>query len=388
MRGEKHIVLSGRRIKLFKLLGFQVQIEWTWLFLAAWMTWSLASDVFPGEIRGLEPSAYWWMGIVGALGLFASIVFHELWHSIVARRYGVAIDGITLFIFGGVAELREEPKSAKTEFLMALAGPASSALLGGAMLGARELVRLVSGSAEIVAVLRYLMSINLTLAAFNLLPAFPLDGGRMLRAAVWRWRRDLRWATQLAAWIGTLLGNLLLGVGTLLIFIGSLVNGVWMIVVGLYLRSVSPQSYRQLSIRLALAGERVEHFMVVDPVTVRPNLSLAELVEEYVYKYQQETFPVVDGWRLMGCVDAHALGTVPESQWARHTVLDLTQACDREDTISGGVDAMQALTQMSRTGRGRLMVIDGDRLLGIVTLQDMLEFLALQLGWQPSIRWR
>ncbi len=380
-------MLSGRRIKLFKLLGFQVQIEWTWLFLAAWMTWSLASDVFPGEVRGLDSSTYWWMGGVGALGLFASIVFHELWHSIVARSYGVAIDGITLFIFGGVAELKEEPPSAKTEFLMALAGPASSALLGGVILAARELVRLASGGAEIAAVLRYLISINFSLAAFNLLPAFPLDGGRMLRAAVWRWRRDLRWATQLAAWIGTLLGNLLLAVGTLLLFVGSLVNGVWMIVVGLYLRSVSRQSYRQLSIRLALAGERVERFMIVDPVTVRPDLSLAELVEEYVHKYQQKTFPVVDGLRLVGCVDAHALGAVPENQWARRTVLDLTQACDTEDTISGGVDAMQALTQMSRTGRGRLIVIDGNRLLGIITLQDMLEFLALRLGWQPSIRW-
>lgn len=380
-------MLSGRRIKLFRLLGFQVQIEWTWLFLAAWMTWSLASDVFPGQVRGLGSSAYWWMGGLGALGLFASIVFHEVWHSIVARHYGIAIDGITLFIFGGVAELKEEPPSARTEFFMALAGPASSVLLGAAMLGARELVRVVSGGPAISAVLRYLMSINFSLAVFNMLPAFPLDGGRMLRAAVWRWRRDLRWATQLAAWIGTLLGNLLLGVGTLLLFIGSLVSGIWMIVVGLYLRSVSRQSYHQLSIRLALVGERVERFMVAHPVTVRPDLSLTELVEQYVHRYQLESFPVVDGMRLMGCVSARALGTVPENQWAQRTVRDLTQAYDGEDTIAGGVDAMQALIQMSRNRRGRLMVTDGDCLLGIITLQDLLEFLALRLGWQPSIRW-
>jgi Zn-dependent protease/CBS domain-containing protein len=380
-------VLSGRRVKVFRLLGFQVQVEWTWLFLAAWMTWSLASDVFPAAVRGLEPTAYWWMGSVGALGLFASIVFHELWHSLVARHYGIVIEGITLFIFGGVAELKEEPPSAKTEFLLALAGPTSSALLGVALFGAREWVRLASGGAEIAAVLRYLVSINLSLAAFNLLPAFPLDGGRMLRAAVWRWRGDLRWATQLAAWIGTLLGNLLLAVGTLLLFAGSLVNGVWMIVVGLYLRSVSRQSYRQLSIRLALAGERVERFLIADPVTVRPELSLAELVDEYVHKYHEKTFPVVDGLRLVGCVDTHALGNVPESQWAQRTVLDLTQACETEDTIPGGVDAMQALTQMSRSGRGRLMVVDGDCLVGIVTLQNLLEFLARQLGWQPGVRW-
>jgi Zn-dependent protease len=381
-------VLSGRRIKLFKLLGFQVQIEWTWLFVAAWMTWSLASDVFPAQLGGLAAGAYWWMGTVGAIGFFASIVFHELWHSIIARRYGIAIDGITLFIFGGVAELREEPPSAKTEFLLALAGPASSALLGSALLGTREMAALTLGEGEVVTVLHYLMSLNFSLAVFNLLPAFPLDGGRMLRAAVWRWRRDLRWATQLAAWIGTLLGNLLLGVGTLLLFLGMLVQGLWMIVVGFYLRSISRQSYRQVAIRLALAGEQVERFMVADPITVRPELLLSELVQEYVDKYQQRMFPVVEGARLVGCVDADALDAVPKSQWMQRTVRDLTQACDTNDTITGGVDAMQALTQMSRTGRGRLIVIDGERLLGIVTLQDLLDFLARQLGWQPSIRWR
>lgn len=378
-------MLSARRIKLFKLLGFQVQAEWTWLFLAAWMTWSLASDVFPADVQGLGPFSYWWMGALGTLGLLASIVFHELWHSLVARRYGIAIEGITLFIFGGVAELKEEPASAKTEFLLALAGPASSALLGFLALGARELARVASVGPGTTAVLGYLMSINLTLAAFNLLPAFPLDGGRMLRAAVWRWRRDLRWATQLAAWIGTLLGNLLLGVGTLLLFLGSLVNGIWMIVVGLYLRSASRQSYRQLSIRLALAGERVERFLIPDPIMVPHDTSLTELVEEYVYKHQVKSFPVVDGLRLVGCVSAHALDAVPQSQWAQRTAGDLAQTCGAEDTISGGVDAMQALTQMSRTGRGQLMVVEGDRLVGMVVLQDLLEFLALRLGWEPGI---
>jgi Zn-dependent protease len=379
-------VLSGRRIKLFKLLGFQVQVEWTWLFLAVWMMWSLASDVFPAQVRGLRSSSYWWMGAIGALGLFASIVFHELWHSLVARRHGVAIEGITLFIFGGVAELREEPRRAKTEFLLALAGPASSALLGILALGGRELARIASVGPGTGAVLGYLMSINLSLAAFNLLPAFPLDGGRMLRAVVWHWRGDLRWATQLAAWIGTLLGNLLLGVGTLLLFFGSLVNGIWMIVVGLYLRSASRQSYRQLSIRLALAGERIERFLTPDPITVPRDISLTELVEEYVYKHRVKSFPVVDGLRLVGCVSAHALDAVPRNQWAQRTVGDLAHSCDAEDTIPGGVDAMQALTQMSRTGRGQLMVVEGDRLVGVIMLQDLLEFLALRLGWGPGIQ--
>ena len=378
-------MLTEKRITLFKLAGFKVQIEWSWLLLAVWLTWSLGSNVFPSRVGGLSTTTYWWMGLTGALGLFASIVFHELCHSLVARRYGLRIKGITLFIFGGVAELEDDPPSAKTEFLMALAGPASSAALGLALYGLRAMAQGAGWSQSVVAVLGYLASINISLAGFNLLPAFPLDGGRVLRAALWRWRQDIRWATRVASWIGSLLGNLLMALGAITLFLGDLIDSMWLIVIGLYLKNVSRTSYRQLLIRLALQGERVNRFMQADPVTVSSGLSVAELVESYVYRYHFKMFPVVDDNKLVGCVNARAVGQVPQTEWEQRTVGDLASTCSAENTIAESVDAMQALAKMGRTGNSRLMVVNGDRLVGVITLKDLLQYVSTRLDLEQGM---
>jgi Zn-dependent protease len=379
-------MLQGKRITLFRLFGFRIQIEWTWLFLAVWLTWSLATNVFPARVGSQSRTVYWWMGAIGALGLFSSIVFHELCHSLVARRYGLPIRGITLFIFGGVAELEDEPSSPKAEFLMALAGPLSSVVLAALCWFLRWAGVQAHWPVPVLGVLRYLTTINASLAAFNLLPAFPLDGGRVLRAALWRWQDNVLWATRVASWIGALLGNLMLGLGTIVLFVGSFVDGSWLIVVGLYLRSASRESYRQMSIRHVLRGEPVSRFLEQDPVVVPVDVSLAGLVQDYVYRHQFKTFPVVDGTRLVGCVRAQALNQVPREEWALHTVSELVETCSAENTISGSVDAMAALTQMSRSGNGRLMVVDGEHLLGVVTLHDLLNVMALRLGMEPGLR--
>lgn len=379
-------MLQGKRFTLFRLLGFRIQIEWTWLFLAAWMTWSLASSVFPSQVGGLARSAYWWMGVIGALALFSSIVFHELCHSVVARHYGLPIKGITLFIFGGVAELEDEPSGPQAEFLMALAGPASSAALSAFFWLLRSVGLRWGWPVAVLGVLRYLTVINGSLAAFNLLPAFPLDGGRVLRAALWRWQGNVLWATRVASWIGALLGNVLVALGTIVLFVGSFVDGSWLIVVGLYLRSASRESYRHMSVRYVLRGEPIARFVEPDPVAVPVDVSVANLVQDYVYRHRFKTFPVVDGARLVGCVRAQALNRIPREEWALHTVGELAEMCSTENTISGSEDAMHALAQMSESGSGRLMVVDGDRLIGVVTLNDLLDFLTLRLGIEPGMR--
>ena len=205
--------MSGKRFKLFELLGFEVKIELSWLVLAALLTWSLATNVFPANREGLAKATYWWMGVAGTLGLFASVVFHELCHSLVARRFDLPITGITLFIFGGVAEMEDEPPSARSEFLMALAGPASSAMLGLTFFGLSLLGSGADWSDPVGVVLGYLASLNGSLAVFNLLPAFPLDGGRVLRAILWGAKKDLSWATRIASRIGSGLGILMMVVG-------------------------------------------------------------------------------------------------------------------------------------------------------------------------------
>jgi Zn-dependent protease len=370
--------MFGKRITLFKLLGFEVHIDLSWLIIALLVTWSLAKGLFPSYYRDLAPATYLWMGLCGAAGLFFSIVFHELCHSLVARRFGLPMKGITLFVFGGVAEMSEEPSSAKAEFLMAIAGPLSSILLG---LILSVVVALVGGilSTPVIGVIEYLASINLILAAFNLLPAFPLDGGRVLRAALWQWKKNLRWATRIAARIGTGFGILLILLGIFNVITGRIIGGIWQFMIGMFLRNAAQMSYQQVLIRKALEGETVQHFMKKDPVTAPPSISLKDLVEDYVYNYHFKMYPVVEGGTLIGCITTRQVKETPRDQWTLRTVGDVASRCSSENTIEPAADALKALSVMSRTGNSRLMVVDDGRLVGIITLKDIMGFLSVKL---------
>jgi Zn-dependent protease len=220
------------RVRLFSLFGFDVCVDASWLFLAVLIAWSLAVGIFPGIVRGLSPSTYWSMAVVATAGLMFSIVFHEMSHSLVARRFAMPIRGITLFIFGGVAEMHSEPTSAGGEFLMALAGPVASAVLGFLMFLLYGVVTGMHRSPAVAGVLWYLGYLNWVLAVFNLLPAFPLDGGRMLRAALWGWRKDLVWATWVASGAGNVFGILLIVLGLVDVVRGDFVGGLWMALIG------------------------------------------------------------------------------------------------------------------------------------------------------------
>ena len=184
---------------VFALCGFQVWVDASWLLIGTLIAWTLADGIFPAAVPGLSAATYWWMAIAATIGLLFSIVFHETAHSLVARRYGIEIRGITLFVFGGVAEMPTPPRSARAEFLMALAGPVASLILAGTLFAFAAAVGLMQAPATITEVIRYLGQLNLMLGVFNLVPAFPLDGGRMLRATLWGWRRDVAWATRVAA---------------------------------------------------------------------------------------------------------------------------------------------------------------------------------------------
>jgi CBS domain-containing protein len=263
--------------------------------------------------------------------------------------------------------------------LMALAGPVSSVLLS---LGFYLLSRLgMAGdwSAAPVAVLGYLAMINITLAAFNIIPAFPLDGGRVLRSVLWGWKNDLRWATRLASRIGTGFAYVLLGLGVLSLFIGQFGNGLWLFVIGMFLQNASRSAYRQMFVREALQGELVSRFMETDPITVSPDLSIRELVDNYVYKHHFKMFPVMQGSELVGCVSTRSISAVPQAEWDRRTVGTLAQTCSVDNTVAPDSDAMDALSKMSRTRNSRMMVIDGDRLVGVLTLKDLLDFLSLKV---------
>ena len=269
--------MFGRRITLFKMLGFEVRVDASWLLIAFLITWSLAVGVFPNELPGLLTGTYWWMGIAGALGLFGSIVIHEFSHSIVARHYGVPMKGITLFIFGGVAEMEEEPPNPKTEFLMAIAGPLASVAIGGVFYAIGAAAR-TSWPIEFLAVVGYLSSTNWLLAGFNMIPAFPLDGGRVLRAALWQRSGNLVRATRTAAFAGSSFGTLLIVGGVLQLLWGNFVGAVWWFLLGMFLRMVSAASYHRVLLQSVLKGEPVRRFMNRNLVSVPPDITVQDLV--------------------------------------------------------------------------------------------------------------
>ncbi|MEX1109886.1 MAG: site-2 protease family protein [Dongiaceae bacterium] len=371
--------MFARTMDLFEIFGFQVRVDITWLFLAALITWSLATGYFPQIEPGLAARTYWWMGIAGMIGLFLSIVFHELSHSLVARRFGLPIRGITLFLFGGVAEMEQEPVSPKAEFLMAIAGPISSFLLAGTF----YLLAAAAGDAlphPVVDVLGYLALLNFILAAFNLLPAFPLDGGRMLRAVLWHRKGSSRDATRIAARIGSHFGVALIVLGILNAIGGNLVGGFWLGLIGLFLRSSALAHMQESALRHSLEGERVERYMTAPPVTVPPTLTLRELVDRYIYRERHEAYPVSDSsGRPLGIVSVHDVRAQPREEWGRITVGQVMTESGPGNTIDADADAVRALSTMQKNGHGRLLVTRGSQLVGIVALKDLLRLLSLRM---------
>ena len=371
--------MFGKRINLFKLLGFEVRIDLSWIIIAVLIAWSLSTGLFPFYYKNLSIQTYWVMGIIAAVGLFISIIVHEFSHSLVARKYGMPMKGITLFIFGGVAEMEDEPPSPKVELLMAGVGPLSSMAIAGIFYGVYILGKTIGWGDPVNGVVEYLAAINALLAGFNLLPAFPLDGGRVLRAALWHWKKNVRWATRISAQIGSGFGILLIILGLLNVFRGNFIGGMWWFLIGLFLRSAAKMSYRQLVTRAALEGEKVQRFMNPNPVTVQPTTTLKDFVEDYVYKYHFKMFPVVNSDRVIGCITTKQVKDVPREQWSDITVRELALECTPDTTVKPDDDAMRALSLMRRTGGSRLVVVEDDRLAGVVSLKDMLEFLSLKV---------
>ena len=369
--------MFGKRIELFRLFGIPLRIDLSWFIVALLVTWSLAENFFPNVAVGLPSGTYWAMGAFGALGLFASVVVHELAHALVARRYGLSIRGITLFIFGGVAELETEPPSAKAEFMVAIAGPLASVMIAATCLLVMGAPLGLSNASVAVAVLTYLAFINRMLVIFNMIPAFPLDGGRVLRSALWQWKGDLPWATSVTSRIGSGFGIALIAFGGLLIFLGrSGLSGMWYILIGMFLRNAARMSYRQVLMRGALEGEPVSRFLRPELIAVPRATTVAEVVERYFNRYPVQSLPVVDGSRLVGCVSKDQIQELSPEEWRQHTVGAIALPCAPSSIVAPDSDAMDALARMSQNKSSYLIVVDGDRLLGIVAAQDLIRFLS------------
>jgi Zn-dependent protease/CBS domain-containing protein len=383
------------RWRAFRLLGIPISFDASWLIILALLTLSLTSgfpsllqEYFPGTVEHLAPYQYWIMGLITALGFFACIVLHELGHALVARARGMPIRGITLFLFGGVAELGDEPVSAGTEFWMAIAGPIVSVVLAIVFW-----ILAVAGYGSgwphpLVLMLGYLASINALVLLFNLVPAFPLDGGRVLRSILWGATGSQRRATRWAASAGQVFAWFLIAWGIRELFHGNWLGGIWMGLIGIFLNDAAKSSYRQVLLKQALRGEPVRRFMTAEPITVPPSLDLEHWVDDYVYRYHRKAFPVVSQGHLEGFVEAPSAAGIPRPEWGQHTVGEVMRRDIGELTISPDTDALDALGKMQRMDQSRLLVTQGDRLVGIVSLKDLLKFLSLKLELEgPENGW-
>jgi len=398
---------SGWRIA--RIFGIAIRLHFSWLVIFYLLTTALANDVLPlsnlaggGPWRdGMEIAEkmsayqqaypglsdevvarrygitlwpewqYWVLGVVGSLGLFVCVLAHELSHSIVALRVGIPVEGITLFVFGGVARIRDEARTPGAEFKVAAAGPLMSLALGGSCWVIYALFRgMLPPQAS--ALVYYFTFINLALVVFNLLPGFPLDGGRLLRAALWKATGNLQGATYIASICGRVFAAILILLGGVMFaWTGSLLGFLWWGVIGLFLWFAAKASYNQVALRETLAGLTVRDAVRTDVVTVPPDLTLDRLVSEYVYPHRVRSFPVVQGETLLGMVSLKDVQAVPRGGWPWRTVADAMQPVRNGNVAHLDDDLVSVMRKMVEHRRDHLAVVDGERLAGIITRDDM-----------------
>lgn len=364
---------GGSTVRVLTVFGIPININASWVLIYALITWTLAVGYFPRQLPGLEPVAYWANGLLAALLLFASVLIHELAHSLVAVRQGLAVSGITLHLLGGVSQLEDEPPDPRTELLIAAAGPLASFALALGLWLARPTIEV----AWVGAILTYLVVVNTAVGAFNLIPGFPLDGGRVLRAIVWWVRGDFVRATTIASRIGRLVALGLIVLGVLQTATGSFLSGIWLVLIGLFLRQAAAASRSQVTLRTALGELPVADVMTREVVTVPWTASVADLAQQF-WTHHVTSFPVVEGPVLRGIAMVHDVGRVPPEDWERTSVQHVMRPIAGALTVALTATALEALQKATANGVGRLAVMDGARLVGYLSLKDLAHVLALR----------
>ncbi|MEX3007234.1 site-2 protease family protein [Hoeflea sp. TYP-13] len=367
-------------VTLFEISGFKIRIDPSWLLIAALIVWSLAVAYFPVQLPGKSHYDYIALSVIAMLGLFASLVLHELSHSIVARQFGLEVGGITLFVFGGVAELEQEPESPKSEFWIAIAGPAMSFALALFFYLAAISLDSNGASRPLPVVFAYLGFINLVIAVFNLVPAFPLDGGRVLRAALWHVKKDLYAATRIASGFGTFFGVFLIASGVFSLLSANSIGGLWQILIGFFIVSASRSSYQQLMIKAALKDQTVRTLMTAQPLTADVEDSVEKTVYETMLKNSVSFVPVMEGNHLLGYIDASLIKEIERENWPATRLSDILVVCSEENTVPPEMPVDTLFEKMARGGRRKMLVGSAGKLEGVISLTDLLSYLSIRQG--------
>lgn len=357
--------------KIGTIMEIPIRVHFSWFIVFGLITWSLSTFYFPKAAPELPAVTYWVKGVIAALLLFTSVAFHELAHSFVAKRYRLSIDSITLFIFGGVAQMKGVPPHPRAEFRIAIAGPLSSFFLSLVFFYVAW-----NTSGGVQAISSYLAQINFILGAFNLIPGFPMDGGRVLRSILWKKKKDYLYATQKASSTGQKIALFFIFFGVFSLFAG-MPGGLWLMLIGWFLHTAAQASYQQAGLQQTLSGVKVRDIMTKDLVTIRPTITLEEAVNEYFLRYGFGGFPVVDEGKYRGMITLKEIKQVPREKHKTATISDIYVPQNAKWELSPEEEAIKALETMIKEDVGRLVVKQGDIIVGLITRNGIARYVQL-----------
>jgi Zn-dependent protease len=383
--------------KIARVFGINIYVDWSWILIFLLVTWNLAAGVFPPLHSDWGPALDIGMGILASLLFFLSVLLHELAHSVVAKARGLPVRRIVLFFFGGVSNIEREPPSAKTEFLMAIVGPLTSIVLGLIFLfiGARSVPRAASAVVNPLAFIRgldpfstmllWLGPINILVGLFNLVPGFPLDGGRVLRSILWaishNFRRATRWATAIGqgfGWLMILCGIAMVFGATIPVLGSGFVNGLWLAFIGWFLINAAAQSYQQVLIEDMLEGVPVDRLMRKPAAAISPDTPVSTLIFDHIMQGEDRAFPVEEGGRLVGMVYADSLRELDRHRWDRTPVREVMVPASQLDAVTPREDAMEAFQKLVSKEARQLPVVQNGELVGVLRRRDVLNWLKLR----------
>lgn len=369
-----------RSITLGRIFGIEIQLSYTWFLVFFLVTLNLFF-IFSSEPESYSAPLALIAALFTALMFFSSVLFHEISHSLIAKRYGIDVPRITLFIFGGMAQIEKDAKTPGEEFKIAVAGPLSSIVLsiffGSIYVG----LTLLDPHSKLAPPFFWLSGINLTLALFNLVPGFPLDGGRVLRSAIWKLTSDVENATRFASYGGQIFAVLLILAGFVSVLFGN-VGGIWFILIGWFLNNAAEGSYQQMLLTKSLENYIVSQIMNRNVIAIPVSATLDHLLEEYFFRYRYGRFPVVDDTfarpKLVGMITLHDIREVPRENWGETNVGDVMEKITGDMCIDPEKKVLDALYQMSRSHKGQLMVTEDSELVGMITKGEIMRLIQLQ----------
>ncbi|MBN1682717.1 CBS domain-containing protein [Candidatus Bathyarchaeota archaeon] len=370
-------------IKIGTIQGINIKLNYSWFIIFVLITWSLANGYLPSQYPDKSSNFYWFIGGASALLLYISILIHELAHSTIAIKRGLDIKNITLHFFGGVSQINEESSDPKTEAYMAAVGPLTSIVIGGILL----LIDYIIGANlpdTVEAVLRYGGYVNVGLAFFNMIPAFPMDGGRVLRAIIWNRNKNLIKSTRIASNVSNVISIIFMLLGFYSMFTFGTLDGLWLVFIGLFINSASKMGLSQTIISEALGEKTVSSIMTRDVKTVKPDLSIQELIEEWFSVYKHQGYPVMENDNVIGIITIEDVRNVDKNNRGSITVRDVMRSQEELVTVSPDDKASDALMKMASNNVGRLPVIENGRLVGIITRSDINKTIQLSTEFAPT----